>query len=85
MYFTNVNTSSMSVDSCLPFLITSSLLKIQSHYLKMLFHQAIPDHALESHALKHELDTHAGGPLIVFMYQLSELMYLGTGQSIPML
>lgn len=75
----------MNIDSCLPFLIISSLLKIQFHYLKMLFHQAILDHALESHALKHELDTHAGGPLIVFMYQLSELMYLGTGQRIPTL
>lgn len=75
----------MNIDSCLPFLIISSLLKIQSHYLKMLFHQATPDHALESHALKHELDKHAGGHLIVCMYQLSVLMCLGTGQRIPKL
>lgn len=75
----------MNIDSCLPFLIIFSLLKIQSHYLKMLFHQATPDHALESHALKHEVDKHAGGHLIVCMYQLSVLMCLGTGQRIPKL
>lgn len=51
----------MNIDSCLPFIIISLLLKIQSHYLKMLFHKGTPDHALESHALKHELDKHAGG------------------------
>lgn len=75
----------MNIDSCLPFLIISSLLKIQSHYLKMLFHQATPDHALESHALKHKLDKRAGGHVIAFLHQLSILVYLGTGQSIPML
>lgn len=70
----------MNIDSCLPFLIISSLLKIPSHYLKMLFYQATPDDALQSHALKHELGKHARGHLIAFMYQLSVLMYLGTGQ-----
>lgn len=75
----------MNIDSCLLFLIISSLLKIQPHYLKVLFHQTTPDHGLESHALKHELDKGAGGHLIVFMHQLSVLMYLGTRQRIPML
>lgn len=69
----------MNTVSCLP-----SHCIMQSHYLKRLFCHTTPDCALE-HAVKHDLDKYAGEHLIVFMYQLSVLMYVGTGQRTPKL
>lgn len=72
---------------CCLICVIPSLLKYQSHSLKILFYHTTPtpDRALENHAFRHDLDKYAGELLMVFMNQLSVLVYLGTGQTISKL